>query len=116
MPVKLAGDPDRHIRYRGGRFQARPWRKGRHYHLGFFDTVWDARRAVYKFWQGSLSPVAPGTKAYRTGKWTTTALRYAAYAVEGGRRVRLPGWYDTREEAAEALRRHEEQAQPARAA
>lgn len=62
-------DPYRqYIRRRHHRWQARPYRNGRH-NLGTFRTYHDARRAVVKFFEGKLQPLPRFVRgAYADGR------------------------------------------------
>jgi hypothetical protein len=99
----IANSADRYIRpvTRGGvtRFQARPYDEGVRYDLGLFQTQHQARRAVYLFWAGQIESLPRYTKKvhFRGG------VKYAAMRPGGGPKL---GLFDTREDAAAAVRAH----------
>lgn len=131
---RLANDPNKYIRrVAGNRYQCRPHvplsegGEGR-VNLGCFDTIGEARAARDAFWWNKFPPRlkwAFPVNGSDSGKWIAF-IRLPAYVLklvedrepptgrakgrlrsikcESGPSVRLPGEYDTAEEAHEAAR------------
>jgi hypothetical protein len=91
-------DADRYVRWRKGRYQARPVDLGVRYNLGLFATRELARRAVLEFWRGQR-PERP--RFVREREAADGSTEYAVWIHAGGRWHRL-GPFPTRDAAVAA--------------
>lgn len=107
----LANEADKYIRtVKGGRYQARPYDayadnlpagKRRYTIPGTFATKHEARKVILDFWCGKVPEVVPGTRKFECHG----QVRYRAIFFVFGQRVRIREWFETREDAARAIRK-----------
>lgn len=101
-------DPDRYIRrIKGGRYQARPYdlRSGERHNLGTFATMAQARTAVWRFWNGEISPRPKYVRAYRRPDGGAPEWYFVVVPGPAGWQ-RVGGRFATEAEAAAAVEAH----------
>jgi hypothetical protein len=101
-------DPDRYIRpVKGGRYQARPHDTftGERENLGTFGTRAQARVAVQEFWAGKRKGKPKFVRRCDTKTGARFFIVLPTPSTNGKRKwQRVGGWYESEDEAAEAVR------------
>jgi hypothetical protein len=97
---RLANDPDKHIRFIKGKFEARPYDLGERYNLGRFATKEQARKAIAAFWRTSRGDLPRFVRRIRAkcGDW------FLAMVPVEGKNIRVGDSHPTAEAAAAAVK------------